>query len=473
MIETAPQIGEQPAGPRLRSGQGRVGLRLALWYAAVFVASSIAVVLLTYTLLASSLAERDRQIVVSTLREYSERYAAGGLPALANAVDLEQRSGRNERLFVRVARGGSETLFASMPPDWNDFDVSGLRGRTDLWEQALSDSRDAKLEVASARLADGTLLSVGKSTENRQALLARFRTILGLVAIVIVVLGLAGGAIVTRSTLQPIHRLIHAVRDIIRTGRTETRVPVRNDRDAIDELSALFNEMLDRINALIRGMGHALDNVAHDLRTPMTRLRGLAERALESGDPNTQREALATCLEESDRILAMLETLMDISEAETGTMRLALADIPLEGLVQEVVSVYEDVADEKKITVTVTVKPDLTVTGDRDRLRQAFANLVDNALKYTPAGGSVRITADRDGKDVRIDVADTGSGISPIDLPRIWDRLYRGDQSRAERGLGLGLSLVRAIVLAHRGTVEVATQTGSGSTFTVHLPANR
>ena len=406
--------------PREPVPAGRFGLRLALWYAAVFVASSFAIVLLTYTLLASSLAERDRQIVIATLREYSERYARGGLPALARAVDIEQRSGRHERLFVRVVSGGAETLFVSMPPEWNDFDVSRLRGNTGSWEQAVSGSGRARLEVASAQLADGTLLQVGKSSENREQLLARFRTVLALVAVAIVLIGLAGGAIVTRSTLRPIRQLTHAVRNIIRTGKTETRVPVRAERDAIDELSTLFNEMLERITTLIQGMGHALDNVAHDLRTPMTRLRGIAERALESGDVNIQREALSTCLEESERILAMLDTLMNISEAEAGTMRLVLVDVNVESLVQEVVSVYEDVAEDKQIGLTTSVEPGLTVVADRDRLRQVLANLIDNAIKYTPHAGRVTVSAardDRDARSVRIDVADTGVGIPAHDLP--------------------------------------------------------
>jgi signal transduction histidine kinase len=464
-------VAEASSSPAVAVRGGGFGLRLAFWYAAVFVASSLAIVLLTYTLLASSLAERDRQIVVSTLREYSERYASGGLQALARAVEIEQRSGRHERLFVRVVRGGTETLFLSMPPEWSDFDVSGLRGRSGIWEQATSGSSGARLEVASARLPGGTLLQVGKSSDSREELLARFRTVLALVAFAIVLAGLAGGILVTRSTLRPIRDLIAAVRSIISTGKTETRVPVQETRDAIDELSALFNEMLDRINTLILGMADALDNVAHDLRTPMARLRGIAERALESGDATAQREALSTCLEESDRILSMLDTLMDISEAETGTMRLAIADVPVEPLVKEVVSVYEDVAEDKRIPIAASVAPGLTVQADRDRLRQVLANLVDNAIKYTPPGGHVALAATRDASGVRIDVTDTGPGIASHDLPRIWERLYRGDQSRTERGLGLGLSLVRAIVAAHGGTVGVTTQPGQGSTFTVQLPA--
>jgi signal transduction histidine kinase len=165
----------------------------------------------------------------------------------------------------------------------------------------------------------------------------------------------------------------------------------------------------------------------------------------------------------------MLDTLMDISEAETGTMRLAVADVPLATLVDEVIGVYEDVAEDKHVSITTTVEPGLTITADRDRLRQALANLIDNAIKYTHAGGHVSVTARRDGAHVTIEVADDGPGIQPHDLPRIWERLYRGDQSRAERGLGLGLSLVRAIVQAHKGTVEVRSEPGQGATFVIRI----
>jgi signal transduction histidine kinase len=451
---------------------GRLGLRLASWYAVVFVVTSLAIVLLTYRLLEASLVERDQQLVISTLREYSQRYAEGGLGSLAEAVDIEQRSGRQERLFVRVVRGQSETLFLSAPNAFNDFDVSRLQGLSGL-EQILSHSGTARLEVASAQLADGTLLQVGKSTENREALLARFRYVLAIVSLVIVAVGLAGGVIVTRSTLRPIRELIAAVRGIIRTGRINARVPVRAERDAIDELSALFNEMLDRITTLIRGMEHALDNVAHDLRTPMTRLRGVAERALQSDDAQLQREALVTCIEESERIIAMLETLMDISEAETGTMRLEIGEVLVASIVAEVVELYEDVAEDKHVEVSTSVEAGLTVPADARRLRQVLANLVDNAIKYTPSGGRVIVNARRENSVVRLDVADTGVGITAHDLPHIWDRLYRGDQSRAERGLGLGLSLVRAIVVAHGGTVDADAEPGRGSTFIVKLPVDR
>jgi signal transduction histidine kinase len=261
------------------------------------------------------------------------------------------------------------------------------------------------------------------------------------------------------------------VREILRTGKVQSRVPAGETGDALDELGIQVNAMLDRIESLIAGMRGALDNVAHDLRTPMMRLRSIAETALQSrGDAAALREALADCLEESDRVVAMLNTLMDISEAETGTMRLHRERVNLTELVAQAVELYEDVAEEKGVTLENQASDELWVDVDRTRMRQVIANLLDNALKYTPAGGKVEIATSAMNGEAILSLRDTGIGISPDELPRIWERLYRGDKSRSERGLGLGLSLVKAIVEAHRGRVAVESEPDKGSRFVLHLP---
>jgi signal transduction histidine kinase len=448
-----------------------LGLRLAAWYLGTFLASTLVIGGLTYGVLASQLEARDHDLIQSTMREYATRYQAGGLRALARAIELEQRSGTREPLFVRLVGPFQDVLFYSLPEAWGAFDLAELPGGPNaIWAQVRARDRNAVLEVASIGVGGGTVLQVGKTNETRQQLLSNFRRVLILGAGVALMIGIVGGVFLTQSTLKPLRDLRDAVRRILQTGQTDDRVPVYGTDDAVDELSHLFNAMLARITTLIHGMRNALDHVAHDLRTPMTRLRVTAESALASNDPAKQREALSDCLEESERVLSMLTTLMDISEAETGTMKLNVSPVELATLAGEVRDLYEDSAEAAGIEFIVDVPAGVIVNADRDRLRQALANLVDNAIKYTSRGGRVELQASSDHRTVQIRVSDTGIGISEQHLPRIFDRLYRGDQSRTTRGLGLGLSLVRASVEAQGGTVAVQSTPGRGSTFTLTVP---
>ena len=428
------------------------GLRLALWYATIFVVASTVIVFLTYWLTSASLAQRDQQIIQQKIGEYAAAYQRGGIGRLADIVRAEQ-STAPERLFVRVVDRGAEAIVLSQPEGWEP----------------------SALETASLRLWDGTLVQVGKSTEARQDLLARFRAALGLVTLSIVIAALAGGFIVTRVALEPVQRLTEAVGRIIRTGRTDERVPLSAETDpldAIDELTRLFNAMLDKIEGLVTAMRGALDNVSHDLRTPLTRLRGTAEMALAAApDVDRCRDALADCVEESDRVLVMLNTLMDISEAESGALQLHRGAVRLGDIAARAVELYRDVADAKGLVLNANTSSDLVVMADATRLQQVAANLIDNAVKYTAAGGRVDVEVVGDEGRAVLRVRDTGIGIRADELPHIWNRLFRGDTSRTERGLGLGLSLVKAIVEAHGGTVEVRSQPNLGSVFTVALGA--
>ena len=450
--------------------------RLNVWFSVVVVLLAQALFLIAYSLLYRAVQERDREVVRAQAEIYRAWYAEGGLPALTSRF-FEQEGGGRETFFLRVLSPQRAALFASVPKNLGALDLTKLQDIMPdeafalAWKTLPADEQSRGWLIETERLPDGGWLQVGKTTEALTSLLHQFRVIFAWVALVALLFGVAGGAWLTRRALAPVRRLIGTVENVIATGRMNERMPIHYTHDEIGQLTQLFNLMLEKNETLILRMREALDNVAHDLRTPLTRLRGAAELALE-GEPNAQacRDALLDAMEESDRVLTMLNTLMDISEAETGLMKLDLQPVRLDEVVRDATDLFEFVAQEKSIVVVTELSPNLTVRADRNRLRQVLVNLLDNAIKYSAPGSRVKISAEPRADEVLITVKDTGAGIPAEEIPRIWERLYRGDKSRSQRGLGLGLSLVRAIINAHGGHIEVKSTVGEGSSFVLHLP---
>jgi heavy metal sensor kinase len=449
-----------------------VGFRLALWYSGMFILSMSFLFGLVYVILSASLINQDHESIQTQLRELSAVYNEGGLEALERDVTHEKKFEKRSSFFIRLADPGNKTFFFILPYQWAEFDFKVLEEKAPVgWLELASRTGKGSLEVASTRLPFGYTLQVGKSTEERERVLRNFRRIFMGALIPLVLLGFVGGIFLSQRALRPIRQLTDTVRSIS-SGRMDARVPTLRTRDELGELIILFNSMVEKIEKLVRGMKDSLDNVAHDLRTPVTRMRGVAEMALRTeAGVDSCREALADCIEESDRMLRMLNTLMDISEAESGAMTLDLEEMKGCELIDEIVELYRYVAEDKGVSIETACPPELALLADPVRMRQALGNLVDNAIKYTPRGGGVEVTARLEKGRVLIAVRDTGIGMGPEELPRIWDRLYRSDQSRSQRGLGLGLSLVKAIVEAHKGEVQVSSERGKGSVFTLSLPA--
>lgn len=448
-----------------------VSFRIAVWYSILFPFSTLLVMGVFYFLLASNENRKDRQILHAKLDEFTTQYDEGGLKALKRAIRRDREQDKRVSLFVRIAGPDNTTLFLSVPKSerletYKYLEHAGVHPR---WMDLLT-GIGHPTEAISAPLPDGALLQIGRSVKYRAILLDRFREIFVGVMIPVILLAFAGGAFLSHRALSPLRGLIDMVRFIIDTGKMHNRVPENLTGDELEELITLFNTMLEQIETLIDSMRASLDNAAHDLRTPIARLRSVVEVALQSNQgEDALREALMDCAEESERILIMVNTLMDISEAESGVMKLHLEEVKLSYLFEDVSQLYDYVAEDKNITVTTQCPPELTLQADYNRMSQVLANLVDNALKYSRPGGSVHLSAENTGEEVAISVEDTGEGIPAEEIPRIWDRLYRVDKSRTRRGLGLGLSLVKAIVQAHGGSIEVQSTPGEGSRFTVRL----
>ena len=455
-----------PAPPRWHRS---LGARLALGYAAVFLVSSAVLFALAYVLLADSLRDRDRALIAGEVGEFAAEYREGGLAGLRDEVEHASAEPGAPVYFVRLLDASGRAVLAMPEAPWESYATAPLAALgPDQWA-ALDGHDDAlDLDVTATRLTDGATLYVGAQAE-RGEVLERFRELFALVLIPVLALGLGGGLVLARRALTPLRDLAATVDRVATTGRLGERVPNRGSGDELDALAGLVNGMLARVEALVAGMRDTLDHAAHDLRTPLTRLRAGAERAL-LDRPGPPDPVLSDAVEETDAVLAVLDAVMDVAEAEAGTLPLHRAPTDLAALVAQVADVYDLVAEETGVALAVEPSPPLTAYVDAARVRQAVANLVDNGLKYTASGGHVRVSVEEEDGAAVVAVEDDGPGVAPHDRPRIWDSLYRGDKSRSERGLGLGLSVVRAIAEAHGGTATVEDASGGGSRFALRLP---
>jgi len=273
-----------------------------------------------------------------------------------------------------------------------------------------------------------------------------------------------------RRAFEPLQRLAALMRKIDphEPGR---RIQLDGAVSEVADVTEAFNAMLDRIELLVGGMREMSDNLAHDLRSPLTRIRAAAEMSLSGDRSDGARASLAaTATEECDRVLEMIDTNLAITEMESGAVRLDRTEIDLAQLVGEACELFQTVAEDRKLELLAELPNRCPLFADRQRLQRAIANLIDNALKYTPATGRVTVALSDDGHQVRITVADTGVGISPAETTRIFERFYRADGSRSEPGNGLGLSLSLANARAHGGGISVESVPGRGSRFTLVLP---
>ncbi len=454
-----------------------LAFRLTLWYAGIFTVSSCIAFLLFYMLITSVIRERTDQDLLNQVGQFSTVFKARGLEAVESFAFLEAQAAGVKKVFFRLLYPSGLAFSSSNMSYWEDIGIRKtaieqlLQRNRPVFDTALLRNRQDKVRILYALIGPGIILQVGQSMENHSRIIEAFQKIF--VTTMALLIGLAAGVgwFMARRAVSNVEAITRTAQSIS-GGTLEKRVPVKIRGDEIDQLAMTFNQMLDRIQTLVTEIREMSDNIAHDLKSPITRIRGIAEVTLTNEKSIGEYESMAaSTIEECDRLLDMINTMLMISKTESGVDKLSREEIDLAGLVREACELFEPAAEDKGVTLSYDVPNKSRLVGDNRMIQRMLSNLLDNAIKYTPSGGTVNVSlSENDARDVVITFKDTGMGMSPSDLPRIFERFYRCDQSRSQPGIGLGLSLARAIARAHGGDIEVTSHLNQGSTFTITLP---
>lgn len=430
--------------------------RLTLVYMALLGSSVLILLSFIYWSTAAYMAQQADATIEAEIAGLAERYRSDGLTGLTSVI--ARRSSRKP--------GGSSIYLLA------DLFLNPLIGNLDRWPTVpetedgwlnfrLEGADDAAGDVHRARarafrLEGGFHLLVGRDVHDLEQTQERIVTALIWGLAITVVLALVGGFAMTRSTIRRIETINQTSREII-SGDLSRRIPRNYSGDDFDVLTGNLNAMLDRIEALMEDVRRVSDNIAHDLKTPLSRLRNSLE-LLRDGDQNTLQIQTLTerAVAEADALLGTFKALLRIARVEASDSRAEFSLIALADIVRDVAELYEPLAEQKDQQFTVVTAANVSIEGDRDLLFQAFANLLDNAIKYTPSAGRIQIEIEHNANGPQITVSDTGPGIPETARERVFQRFYRLEESRSTPGNGLGLSLVAAVAKLHDADVHLA-----------------
>jgi signal transduction histidine kinase len=448
--------------------------KLTLVYLSIFVL--FAASLLGYFALNTRrlITEQITSTVNGEVNGLSQQYGQGGLRRLVTVVDVRSRRPGSSLYLVTTPTGeglagnvGSLEPGVLDNPGWLETNYHRLEAPEGAEHRAL---------VRVVQLPGGFHLLVGRDLDERERLFGIIVNAGKWSLALVIVLGLAGGFFVSRRVLSRIDAMTGTAQTIM-AGDLSGRLPVAGTGDELDRLADAVNAMLDRIEALMHGLKEVSDNIAHDLKTPLTRLRNRCEQALRSATGETSyRAALESTIAESDELIRTFDALLMIARAESGQARDNMSEFDASEIARDVGELYEPVADEKGLVLKVDAPAAAPVRGNRELVSQALANLIDNAIKYAGPNGKLNgmpaeivVKAGSEGERITLSVADRGPGIADADRARVVERFVRLEQSRSEPGSGLGLSLASAVARLHGGELKLEDNE-PGLRSTIALP---
>ena len=465
-------MSSKPANKRPSS----LALRLTLWYAAIFTISSVVAFTVVYFIITSILQFQTDEDLKEDVSELSATFINKGLDKLREEIGIEATADGMDKVFFRLTNKDGSQIFATDMTTWPGLeqDISVIQSIIDDSMPVLKTfsvpGHDHKARVIYAMIDENHVIEIGQSLEEDDEFLDVFRNVFAIALPIFMIAAGFLGWFMAKKALRGVEEVTEAAIDISK-GKLDRRVPESDRGDEIDRLAMTFNSMLDRIQTLIAGMREMTDNIAHDLKSPLARIRGIAEASLAGKKSIENYQSVAeNTIEECDRLLHMINTMLDIAETETGITTQSMKSVDLSNIIKDACELFQTLAEDKNIELNCTFTDNILINGNVHYLQRLIANLIDNAIKYTNEGGRISVNLDRTNHEAVVIVQDNGTGIEEKDLKNIFERFYRCDQSRSLPGSGLGLSLALAIAHAHGGNITVESTPNQGSRFIVTLP---
>jgi len=456
-----------------------LAFRLTLWYALIFTLSALIAFFLFYLLISAVIRQNTDHELMARTRKYVSIQTINGINAARQVALREAQAAGEKKIFFRFVYQSGLAFSSSNMNYWKNIGINRLaiRRMTDsgkaVFETLSASNRKDKIRIIYSRMGQGILIQLGQAMENPWALIEVFQKRFLAAMLILVFLSTISGWFMAKRAIAGVETISRTARYIAK-GHLEERVPVSRHGDEVDQLASAFNRMLDHIQILIKGSQEMGDNLAHDLKSPVTRIRGLAEITLTSkGSLKEYENMAANTIEECDRLLDMINTMLLLAQTKAGAGQLNLEKIDLVELIKRACDLFQITAESRQIKLDYSMPSEYMIQADTHLLQRMIANLLDNAFKYTSAKGNIRVLLNRSKGSLPgavIIIKDSGSGIGQDDLPNIFKRFYRVDSSRSRSGSGLGLSLVQAIITTHGGDITVSSRLGHGSEFKVFLP---
>lgn len=451
--------------------------RLTIRYTSAFILFFGLASLLFYLLVTAVLDNQMQEDLKEDIEEFTRFYKKGGLPLIQEEIIKEMLSEDADTVFFAVIDSAGNIRLSSDLATWSEGIRAAARksasryGRKPLLNRIETSQKEYRYWVASAPLDSEFLMVLGETTEEQAELLQLLlKVFLGVFVFAIPAAALAGW-LLAQEAAKNIQQISQTA-SCIRRGQFDIRARLETKDIEIQTLIDAFNAMLDRIHDLMKEMRELTDNVAHDMRSPVARIRALSETLLSAPSlAPTGNNEVVIIIKECDQLIQMINATLDVAEAESGTSQFSQERVDMSKLTADACELFETVAEEKAITLVAHLVQGGEVMGNVSALQRMLANVIDNAIKYTSEHGKISVTLEKDEKNIMISVTDTGIGISASDQERIFERFYRCDQSRSMVGCGLGLSYSRAVVQALGGQINVVSTIGKGTCFKIILPA--